>query len=200
MGGKLWVGLVAMVVVAALAYWLAGGDPEVGRKKLERKAEKSGEAVSSVPDAPEVAVPAMRPEGSPAVPIPPPAAMVPAKSEKPAQPVSGMEGKAVPKPIPQDDPAREEADALALNIRQFRLRFGGNPVGTNAEIVKELDGGNAKSAKYLPQELKRLNDQGELIDSWGTPYFFHQLSAEEMETRSAGPDKELWTPDDVVSK
>jgi hypothetical protein len=103
-------------------------------------------------------------------------------------------------PLPRDDPAKEEAEFIALNIRQFRLRFGGNPVGTNAEIVKELDGGNAKSAKYLPQELKRLNDQGELIDSWGTPYFFHQLSAEEMETRSAGPDKELWTPDDVVSK
>jgi hypothetical protein len=199
MGGKLWVGLVAMVVVAALAYWLAGGDLDLGREKLERKVKKSAAVISSVPDAPEVAVPVVRPDESPAV-SNPPVAMVPVKSEKPVQPVSGMEGKAVPKPIPQDDPAREEADAVALNIRQFRLRFGGNPVGTNAEIVKELDGGNAKSAKYLPQELKRLNDQGELIDSWGTPYFFHQLSAEEMETRSAGPDKELWTPDDVVSK
>lgn len=96
--------------------------------------------------------------------------------------------------------ARNEAESVALNIRQYRLRFGGNPVGTNAEIVKELDGENAKSAKYLPQELKRLNENGELIDTWGTPYFFHQLSAQEMETRSAGPDKILWTTDDVVSK
>jgi hypothetical protein len=199
MGGKLWVGLVAMVVLAALAFWLAGGDPDLGREKLERKVKKSSEVISSVPDAPEVAVPAVRPDEQPAV-SNQPVAMVPVKPEKPAEPVGGGGVKAMPKPIPQDDPAREEADAVALNIRQFRLRFGGNPVGTNAEIVKELDGGNAKSAKYLPQELKRLNDQGELIDSWGTPYFFHQLSAEEMETRSAGPDKELWTPDDVVSK
>jgi hypothetical protein len=98
------------------------------------------------------------------------------------------------------DAARTEAEAVALNIRQYRLRFGGNPVGTNADIVKELDGGNPKTARYLPSELKRLNEQGELIDAWGTPYFFHQLSAEEMETRSAGPDRELWTSDDVVSK
>jgi hypothetical protein len=98
------------------------------------------------------------------------------------------------------DAARTEAEAVALNIRQYRLRFGGNPVGTNADIVKELDGGNPKTARYLPSELKRLNEQGELIDSWGTPYFFHQLSAEEMETRSAGPDKSMWTSDDVVSK
>lgn len=73
-------------------------------------------------------------------------------------------------------------------------------MGTNAEIVKELDGGNPKAARYLPTELKRLNEKGELVDTWGMPYFFHQLSAEEMETRSAGPDKILWTTDDVVSK
>jgi hypothetical protein len=96
--------------------------------------------------------------------------------------------------------AKNEAESVALNIRQYRLRFGGNPVGTNAEIVKELDGGNPKAARYLPTELKRLNEKGELVDTWGMPYFFHQLSAEEMETRSAGPDKILWTTDDVVSK
>jgi hypothetical protein len=107
-----------------------------------------------------------------------------------------------PSPVPPNelDAARTEAEAVALNIRQYRLRFGGNPVGTNADIVKELDGGNPKTARYLPSELKKLNEQGELVDSWGTPYFFHQLSAEEMETRSAGPDKVMWTSDDVVSK
>ena len=40
---------------------------------------------------------------------------------------------------------------------------------------------------------------GELVDRWGTPYFFHSVSAEKMEIVSAGPDKELWTDDDVVS-
>jgi len=39
-----------------------------------------------------------------------------------------------------------------------------------------------------------------LVDAWGTPYFFHQLAAMEMEIRSAGPDKVMWTADDLVIK
>jgi hypothetical protein len=103
-------------------------------------------------------------------------------------------------PPPEEDPAQMEAEAIALNLRQFSLRFGGNPVGNNAEIVKELDGGNPAGARYLPAELMRLNDQGELIDRWGTPYFFHQESKDRIEVRSAGPDKVLWNGDDIVEK
>jgi hypothetical protein len=36
------------------------------------------------------------------------------------------------------------------------------------------------------------------VDRWDTPYFFHQMSASHMEVRSAGPDKMLWTSDDIV--
>jgi hypothetical protein len=103
------------------------------------------------------------------------------------------------RPEPQS-PAKIEADALALNIRHYSQRFGGNPVGSNAEIVREMTGGNLKGATYLPTELKRLNDNGELIDAWGTPYFFHQNAANYMEVRSAGPDKKLWTTDDVTAR
>lgn len=105
-----------------------------------------------------------------------------------------------PPPPREDHPARVEADAIALNLRHFGQRFGGNPVGTNAEIVKTLNGGNPQGVRYLPQENVRLNDQGELIDTWGTPYFFHQLSAQKMEIRSAGPDKTLWTRDDIIAQ
>jgi hypothetical protein len=40
----------------------------------------------------------------------------------------------------------------------------------------------------------------DLVDQWGTPYFFHQLSASEMEVHCAGPDKMMWTSDDLVVK
>ena len=46
----------------------------------------------------------------------------------------------------------------------------------------------------------RVNADGELVDPWGTPYFFHQLSGTEMEIHSAGPDKKMWTDDDLVAK
>ncbi|MEZ5385129.1 MAG: hypothetical protein R3F13_06400 [Prosthecobacter sp.] len=100
----------------------------------------------------------------------------------------------------QDTPARLEAESVARNLRHFGQRFGGNPVGTNAEIVKVLNGGNPQGVRYLPQEALRLNAQGELLDHFGTPYFFHQMSATEMEVRSAGEDRLLWTADDIVVK
>jgi hypothetical protein len=46
----------------------------------------------------------------------------------------------------------------------------------------------------------RVNGQGQLIDNWGTPFFFHSLSRNEMEIRSAGPDRRMWTTDDLASK
>jgi hypothetical protein len=39
---------------------------------------------------------------------------------------------------------------------------------------------------------------GQLVDRWGTPYWFHPNSGNQMEIRSAGPDKNLFTLDDVV--
>ncbi len=118
-----------------------------------------------------------------------------------AQPIAGPGPAAKGQGMPDlEEPAKIEADAIALNIRHYSQRFGGNPVGSNAEIVKEMTGGNPKGATYLPSELQRLNDRGELIDRWGTPYFFHQNSANFMEVRSAGPDKKLWTSDDVKTR
>jgi hypothetical protein len=60
-------------------------------------------------------------------------------------------------------------------------------------------GGNKKGAQLIGEGAK-TNGNGELIDQWGTPYFFHQLSKVEMEIRSAGPDGVMWTPDDQVTK
>jgi hypothetical protein len=42
--------------------------------------------------------------------------------------------------------------------------------------MKEVMGGNRVQAKLGPPEGQKLNDQGELLDRWGAPYFFHQLS------------------------
>jgi hypothetical protein len=84
-------------------------------------------------------------------------------------------------------------------FRQYSSRFGGNPVGTNPEITATLTGNNPGHVVFLkPEDGMRLNERGELIDNWGTPYFFHQLSRTEMEIHSAGPDRKMWTSDDLV--
>jgi hypothetical protein len=86
-------------------------------------------------------------------------------------------------------------------IRDYGSMFGGNPVGTNPEITAALNGKNPKQARLLqPDAGMRINGSGELVDPWGTPYFFHQLSGSQMEIHSAGPDKKMWTEDDLVIK
>ena len=85
-------------------------------------------------------------------------------------------------------------------LRDFRTRMGENPVGSNAEIMQALMGGNSAGARLGPSSEQSLNAEGELVDRWGTPYFFHQLSKSSMEIRSAGPDRRMWTADDLVTK
>lgn len=74
----------------------------------------------------------------------------------------------------------------------------GNPVGTNAEITRSLCGINDQLYAPLPNDHEAISPEGELLDRWGTPYFFHQLSANTMKVRSAGPDRRLRTDDDLV--
>ena len=90
---------------------------------------------------------------------------------------------------------------MRIAISQYGSRYGGNPVGINSEITSALNGGNTNGAKFINEESGlRINGRGELVDYWGTPFFFHQLSGTEMEIRSAGPDRVMWTPDDLVTK
>jgi hypothetical protein len=89
---------------------------------------------------------------------------------------------------------------MRTTIRQYGAILGGDPVGTNPEITSALQGQNPKGINFLKADGNRVNDQGELVDAWGTPYFFHQLSATEMEIRSAGPDRIMYTADDLVIK
>lgn len=85
-------------------------------------------------------------------------------------------------------------------IETFRSNFlqTGNPVGTNAEITAALAGKNPLRLSLIPPDHPAINQNGELCDRWGTPFFFHAESATKMEIRSAGPDQKMWNEDDVV--
>lgn len=81
---------------------------------------------------------------------------------------------------------------------QTTYPHSGNPVGSNAEIARALTGENTFHLAMIPKRHPAINSNGELVDRWGTPFFFHQLSGTRMEIRSAGPDRKLYTPDDAV--
>ena len=91
-----------------------------------------------------------------------------------------------------------DLDKVSLMLRDYRTRMGANPVGTNAEIMKAVMGDNPAHANLGPPDGQYLNAEGELTDRWGTPIFFHQISGSYTEIRSAGPDKVMWTGDDIV--
>jgi len=85
-------------------------------------------------------------------------------------------------------------------LEAFRTNFpgAGNPVGENNEITAALTGRNSLGLQLVPRRHPAINNHGELVDRWGTPFFFHQLSGEMMEIRSAGPDRTMHTADDAV--
>lgn len=85
-------------------------------------------------------------------------------------------------------------------VATFRTNFlqAGNPTGTNAEITAALTGRNQLHLAVIPSDHPAINRAGELCDRWGTPFFFHAESATRMEIRSAGPDRKMWTEDDVA--
>lgn len=90
---------------------------------------------------------------------------------------------------------------LAILVRildNYRTEVGGNPVGNNREITAQLSGENSRRHAPLPGDHSAIDQDGQLRDRWGTPFFFHAISALQMEIRSAGPDRERYSADDVI--
>lgn len=71
------------------------------------------------------------------------------------------------------------------------------PLSVNEDWADLFRGKNAAQEEFLPTPHVALNDKGQLIDRWQTPLFFHALGGGRYEIRSAGPDKAMWTPDDI---
>ena len=89
--------------------------------------------------------------------------------------------------------------AIVYNLFQhYRERFGSFPAGEdNRAFVNALTGANPRKLAFLDRSNPAINARGELTDRWGTPFFFHQQSRDEIEIRSAGPDLEMYTTDDL---
>lgn len=87
------------------------------------------------------------------------------------------------------------------SIIEFYRRANGEVVpfgGLNEEIVRRMRGDNDMKLAVFPADHPSLNSRGQLLDRWGTPYYFHPVSHAVIEIRSAGPDGKLWTDDDVA--
>lgn len=79
----------------------------------------------------------------------------------------------------------------------YRLVYRSNPVGENLEVLAALTGKNPHKIVVFPSDHPSFNASGELLDRWGTPYFFHALSGTRLDILSPGPDKKRNTRDDI---
>ena len=87
-----------------------------------------------------------------------------------------------------------ELEKVHRMIVNYHTLMGENPVGTNAEIMAAIMGRNPRQATLGPPEGQNLNAQKELIDPWGTPYFFHQLSGLDSSPKPCTTDLPSLTP------
>lgn len=72
------------------------------------------------------------------------------------------------------------------------------PIGGNRDLTAVLLGENLNREAMISEDNPALGPEGELIDRWRTPLFIHPMGAKSLEVRSAGPDTEMFTADDLV--
>ena len=104
---------------------------------------------------------------------------------------------------PRKAARRVEARNLIRNFglasRAYKEEFGNYPAGKPKEIVSALTGKNPRNIEFMILRKRDLNESGEMIDFWNTPFRFERVSdAEPLQLTSAGPDKTFGTQDDVT--
>ena len=95
--------------------------------------------------------------------------------------------------------SEQDLELLSGVLSFYRASFDENPVAAdNQSVMAALMGDNPRSLVFFPGEHPSLNEQNELTDRWGEPYYFHPLSGKQMEIISTGPDRKLGTDDDLI--
>ncbi len=103
--------------------------------------------------------------------------------------------------MPTEIPAIKEVKsvhALVVNFLTAVKEPYRPPLGDNEDVVQALTGGNRYGDVFIATNDPAVNERGQLVDRWGTPYHFHARSVDAIDVRSAGPDKILFSEDDVV--
>ena len=116
----------------------------------------------------------------------------------PPQPLIGTEilkHYAAPAAKPEED-----LTWMSRALDNFSLLVKGDdplPLGANEDIADALRGKNKAHLRFLPDDSPVFDKQGRIIDRWGTPLYFHASARDRLEIRSGGPDRQMWTADDL---
>ena len=97
--------------------------------------------------------------------------------------------------------ARHDVATLHTMLRQYlriTQRRPGPPIGNDSDLARTFTGHNPMKLVVLPASHPALTSDSRLRDRWATPYFIHPRGNQAFEIRSAGPDRKLFTADDLV--
>lgn len=92
--------------------------------------------------------------------------------------------------------------ALHQSIRAFENEYGMSPNGGNAATITLLTtptNMQGHSVVFLILDKSSLNQKGEMVDPWGTPYRIDARDKGQLEIQSAGPNKVFGDNDDIGS-
>ncbi|MDA1067417.1 MAG: hypothetical protein O3C43_13035 [Verrucomicrobia bacterium] len=90
----------------------------------------------------------------------------------------------------------QKVNSLIGNYRTLAKGMDARNFSSNADVAAALRGEKHIALAVLPKDHKLFNEEGLIVDRWGSPLFFHLISAEKVAIYSAGPDKVLGTEDD----
>lgn len=177
---KRYIGIVVFAVVCLAAAILMRTNQHTARKEY---AEPRSQSV--LPD-----IPSVHPAISPSNTITPPASV--SVVELPIHPLTRSFGTSA-------FPPEREPEILLEIFDAYRRATGSYPIAEdNRNMMYILTGGQNERGGVFPRDHARINQRGELTDGWGTPFYFHCISSTHIEIRSAGPDAEFYTPDDLI--
>jgi hypothetical protein len=100
-------------------------------------------------------------------------------------------------------PAKDDLVLMARAISNFLIidkQATNRALSANEEWSAALRGKRPGTEPWISEASPALDFQQRLIDRWQTPLHFHALGNKQWEIRSAGPDRKLWTGDDLVEK
>lgn len=86
---------------------------------------------------------------------------------------------------------------LMDNFQLLGKAAANRPLSANEDWADALRGRNPTHERFLSDSHRAFNTNHQLVDRWGTPLFVHALGGGRFELRSAGPDRQFWTADDL---
>lgn len=98
-------------------------------------------------------------------------------------------------------PAQNDVVLMARAISSFLIiakQATQRPLSANEEWSSALCGKRPGTDAWISQGHRALDARGRLVDRWGSPLHFHALGGKQWEVRSAGPDRKLFTDDDLM--